>query len=261
MMRFDHVEEWRRARRTQIKAGVTLGVVPTMGALHEGHLSLVRRSRAENDCTLVTIFVNPTQFNDPNDLAHYPRPLEADLDLLRAQGTDCVLIPSRDQIYPDGYRYRVVEQEQSTVLEGAFRPGHFDAVLTVVLKLLQIAAAERAYFGEKDWQQLQLVRGMAEAFFLPTTIIGCPTVRAASGLALSSRNARLTPPDTDRAAGFHRILVSAPTPATARRLLHDAGFIVDYVEDADARRLGAVRLGDVRLIDNVALEGPHDADA
>jgi pantoate--beta-alanine ligase len=244
---------WQRERRSQLGSGTTLGFVPTMGALHDGHLSLVRRSRAENDRTLVSIFVNPTQFDDPNDLARYPRILDADLELLRREGVDFVLVPDAREMYPDRYRYRVIEREQSTVLEGAARPGHFDGVLTVVLKLLQIASADRAYFGEKDWQQLELVRGMAEAFFLPTAIVGCPIVREASGLALSSRNARLVGPDVVKAAGFYRILASAPTALEARLALAREGFVVDYVEDADARRLGAVRLGSVRLIDNIPL--------
>src|SRR5688572_20726400 len=141
-----------------------------MGALHEGHLSLVRRSRADNDLTLVSIFVNPTQFDDPADLTGYPRTLDADLSLLRGEGTDFVFLPRDEDLYRDRYRYRVTEQQVAMTLEGTHRPGHFDGVLTVVLKLLLIASATRAYFGEKDWQQLTLVRGMADAFFLPTTI-------------------------------------------------------------------------------------------
>src|SRR5690242_12141360 len=157
MKTYTDLSAWRDERRRQARAGITLGVVPTMGALHEGHISLVRRSRAENDRTLVSIFVNPTQFDDPSDLAKYPRTLEQDLALLRAEGTDVVLLPRASDLYPDGYRYRVSENQLSTLLEGAHRPGHFDGVLTVVLKLLMIASADRAYFGEKDWQQLSLV--------------------------------------------------------------------------------------------------------
>jgi pantoate--beta-alanine ligase len=253
---FDDIGQWRQERRSELKAGVTLGLVPTMGALHGGHVSLVRRSLAENARTLVSIFVNPTQFNDPGDLAAYPRPLDADLDLLRAEGVDFVLRPEPGQMYPDGYGYHVTERPMSERLEGAWRPGHFDGVLTVVMKLLQLASAERAYFGEKDWQQLALVRGMVRAFFVPTEIVACPTVRDASGLALSSRNARLPGGDVAKAAQFHAALVGAPTATAAREQLRDAGFIVEYVEDVEGRRLGAVRLGDVRLIDNVALEVP-----
>lgn len=252
---FDTPGEWRAERRAQTRAGTTLGFVPTMGALHEGHLSLVRRSRAENDRTLVSIFVNPTQFDDANDLAAYPRTLEEDLRMLRSEHVEFVLLPRESDLYRDGYRYRVSERRLSTVLEGAHRPGHFDGVLTVVLKLLQIASAERAYFGEKDWQQLTLVRGMTEAFFLPTSIVGCPTVREPDGLALSSRNRRLSPDDRVRAPRFHEALASARTAEEARRELEAGGFEVDYIEDHEGRRLGAVRLGGVRLIDNVPLGG------
>lgn len=252
---FDTLSGWRTERLAQIRASRTLGFVATMGALHEGHLSLVGRSRAENDLTLVSIFVNPTQFDDPADLARYPRTLDEDLARLGAEGADFVLLPREMDLYPDGYRYRVTEVERSKVLEGAHRPGHFDGVLTVVLKLLQIASADRAYFGEKDWQQMTLVRGMAEAFFLSTDVVACPTIREADGLAMSSRNHRLPPAARRRAPRFYRALSSARTADEACRNLRAEGFDVDYVEDRDGRRLGAVRLGDVRLIDNVALGG------
>jgi pantoate--beta-alanine ligase len=263
---FDRIDAWRLARADQIRAGVGLGVVPTMGALHAGHLSLVRRSRAENPRTLVTIFVNPTQFDDRADLERYPRPLSEDVDRLAAEGVDFVLHPSEPDLYPDHYHYRVTELERSRHFEGAHRPGHFDGVLTVVLKLLQIACADRAYFGEKDWQQLRLVQGMARAFFLPTRIVACDTVREPDGLALSSRNGRLSAADRARAPEFHRILAAAPSAQAAHAMLAASGFGVDYVEDVDdrgvddvdaasvtRRRLGAVRLGGVRLIDNVRL--------
>jgi pantoate--beta-alanine ligase len=244
---------WRGQRRAHVRAGLTLGFIPTMGALHEGHLSLVRRSRAENDLTLVSIFVNPTQFDDPADLVTYPRTLEADLTVLETEGTDFVFLPREPDLYPDDYRYRVTEIGCSTVLEGASRPGHFDGVLTVVFKLLQIISADRAYFGEKDWQQLTLVRGMVEALFLSTTIVACATVRETDGLAVSSRNRRLLLADRKRASDFYRVLSAAPTAHAATRDLRASGFVVDYVEDRQGRRLGAVRLGDVRLIDNVPL--------
>ena len=251
---FDTPAAWRAERLAQQRRGATLGFVPTMGALHEGHMTLVRRSRAENDATLVSVFVNPTQFDDANDLARYPRTLEADLNLLRRDGTEFVLAPSEPDLYPDGYRYRVAETDLSTRLEGAHRLGHFTGMLTIVLKLLQLASADRAYFGEKDWQQLALVRGMAQAFFFHTEIVGCPTVREADGLAASSRNARLGPDERRKAPAFYRILSSAATAAEAREELSAQGFRVDYVEDLDGRRLGAVHLGHVRLIDNVALD-------
>ena len=251
---FEAPSWWLGQHRAHVLSGHTLGLVPTMGALHEGHLSLIRRSRAENDLTLVSIFVNPAQFEDRTDLEHYPRPLEADLATLRAEGIDFVWVPREEDLYPDSYRYRVTETERSTILEGASRPGHFDGVLTVVFKLLQIASAEHAYFGEKDWQQLTLVRGMVDAFFLATTIVACPTIREKDGLAVSSRNRRLLPEERARASRFYHVLSTAPTADAATRDLQAFGFVVDYVEDLDGRRLGAIRLGDVRLIDNVPLE-------
>ncbi len=141
---FEALPVWRSERLAQMRAGRTLGFVPTMGALHEGHLSLVRRSRTDNDRTLVSIFINPTQFDDPADLSAYPRTLESDLATLRSAGANAVLLPREADLYPDRYRYRVTETGSSTMLEGAERPGHFDGVLTVVMKLLQIASAERA---------------------------------------------------------------------------------------------------------------------
>src|SRR5687768_16637559 len=170
------------AHRRSRGAGET-GFVPTLGALHEGHLTLVRRARAENARAWVSIFVNPAQFNDPGDLERYPRTVEQDLALLEGAGCDLVFVPRADEIYRDGYRYRVTENELSLALEGASRPGHFDGVLTVVLKLLLLTRPERAYFGEKDFQQLQLVEGLVHAFFLDTRIVRCPSVRETDGLA------------------------------------------------------------------------------
>jgi pantoate--beta-alanine ligase len=250
---FENLAAWRDERLHQQRAGLTLGFVPTMGALHDGHLSLVRRSRAENDRTVVSIFVNPTQFHDPTDHAQYPRTLETDLEMLRSERTDFVLFPAETDLYGDGFRFRVIETELSATREGLHRPGHFEGVLTIVLKLLHIASADRAYFGEKDWQQLQLVRGMAAALFLPTAIVACATVRESDGLALSSRNRRLGPADRLKAAQFFRILSTAPTPDAAARALREGGFVVDYIDDWNGRRVGAVHLAGVRLIDNVIL--------
>lgn len=242
------------AQRRARGAGDT-GFVPTMGALHEAHLALVRRAKSENARAWASIFVNPAQFNDPGDLAHYPRTLEEDLELLRGAGCDLVFLPRADEIYGDGYRYRVTENEQSLELEGATRPGHFDGVLTVVLKLLMLTRPERAYFGEKDFQQLELVEGLVRAFFVDTAIVRCPTVRDADGLAMSSRNRLLSPAERARAPALHRVLarsVAEHWPAEdARAALGREGFEVDYVADRDGRRLAAVRLGPVRLIDNV----------
>jgi pantoate--beta-alanine ligase len=249
----ESIEELVAERRARA-AGDT-GFVPTMGALHDAHLSLVRRSQLENTHTWVSIFVNPAQFNDPADLERYPRPLESDLAMLRDAGCDLVFVPLAGEMYPDGYRYRVTENELSLRYEGASRPGHFDGVLTVVLKLLCLTRPERAYFGEKDYQQLQLVEGLVKAFFLETKIVPCPLVREPDGLAMSSRNRLLTAEERARAPRFHRVLerslaAGEPSDAAADALARE-GFDVEYVADHEGRRLGAIRLGKVRLIDNV----------
>jgi pantoate--beta-alanine ligase len=246
---FDSLAAWRAFRERQAAPGF----VPTMGALHAGHLALVHRSLAENPWTALSIFVNPTQFDRPDDLAQYPRRLRDDLARLETAGVDAVLLPVPEALYPDGYRYRVTESDLSRRLCGSHRPGHFDGVLTVVMKLLNLVRPAQAYFGEKDYQQLQLVRGMVDAFFMETRIVGCPTVREADGLALSSRNLRLDRDQRRIAPELHRVLRDARDPAAARRELEQAGFAVDYVEEFDGRRLAAARLGDVRLIDNIPL--------
>lgn len=251
-MVYTKASDWRRARTSPAWSHGSIGFVPTMGALHEGHLELLRRARAENDRVVLSIFVNPTQFNDPRDLAQYPRNVDADVELARPW-VDAIVVPPASDMYPDNYRYRVTETDLSRRLEGAHRAGHFDGVLTVVLKLLNLVQPHRAYFGEKDQQQLQLVRGMVETFFLPVTIVACPTVRAPDGLALSSRNARLSESARAAAAIFPQVLRSAASAAEAEAALNAHGLAVDYVEDVHGIRLGAVRVEGVRLIDNVAL--------
>jgi len=243
---------WSKVRAA-MPARRSLGFVPTMGALHQGHAALIRRSAAENDATLVSVFVNPTQFDDPQDLSKYPRTLAADAALAQKAGADFLLCPDRVALYPDGYRYRVLETEESLVLCGASRPGHFEGVLTVVLKLLQLAGAHRAYFGEKDFQQHRLIKGMAEAFFLKTAIVPCAIVREPDGLAMSSRNQRLSARQRALAPRFHQALVSGKTAGQVRKALARQGFVVDYVAERWGRRFGAARLGQVRLIDNVPL--------
>jgi pantoate--beta-alanine ligase len=199
------------------------------------------------------VFVNATQFNRTADLEAYPRTLVNDLRLADAAGADHVLAPDHAAIYPDGYRYRVTERETSVVLEGVHRPGHFDGVLTVVLKLFNLVRPRRAYFGEKDYQQYLLVCGMVDALLLPVEVVPCPTVRDADGLALSSRNVRLSAAARARAALLPAILASAPSPEEARQRLVEAGFVVEYVAEAWGRRLAAVVIDGVRLIDNLPL--------
>jgi len=247
---FERVADWR-ARRAWLTG--SLGFVATMGSLHAGHLSLIERSLEENDATLVSIFVEPRSVADGRHPASQPDRLALDKALLIEAGVPFLLLPSRDELCADGRRYRVSEAEFSKELGGAQRPGRFDEMLTATLKLLNIAGAARSYFGEKDHQELRLVQGMAAAFFLTTDIVACPTVRDPDGLALGSDNARLTAEERARAPLFVKALIESVTAEDARTSLEAQGFAVDYVEDRDGRRLSAVRLGDVRLIDNVVL--------
>lgn len=246
---WNEIPEWLDRRRAL--EGRTLGFVPTMGALHRGHASLVKRCRAENDITLVSIFVNPSQFNDPKDLQRYPRVLDQDLALLEELGTDDVLAPAAGDLYPNGYRFRIECDEAARIMEGAHRPGFLQGVMTIVLKLLNLARADRAYFGEKDYQQLRTVREMARDFFVPTEIVACETVREASGLAESSRNALLSQEGRQKATWMACALATAADPAEARRLLESKGFTVDYVEEHWGRRFAAAFVDGVRLIDNM----------
>lgn len=264
-----------RARVAAWKAaGHAVGVVPTMGALHQGHLSLVRAARADCPRVIVTIFVNPTQFNNPADLARYPRTEDADAALLATVGVDAIFAPPAAEVYPDGFATTVTVTGVSAPLEGEHRPGHFAGVATVVAKLFGMTQADRAYFGEKDWQQLAVVRRMAADLNLTVTVVGCPTVREADGLAMSSRNARLSPAARAQAAALPRAMRvaiaairagSVPETAldTAREAILAAGFEgIDYLAlrdaatlgapaDAPRRLLAAATVGGVRLIDNM----------
>lgn len=257
------------------RAGETVGLVPTMGALHAGHLSLVERARAEADRVIVTIFVNPAQFNNPDDLAKYPRTEEADLSRLAPFAVDAVFAPPVPEVYPAGHATTVSVRGISDPLEGTFRPGHFDGVATVVAKLFGMSQADVACFGEKDWQQLQVVRRMAADLDIPVRVVGCPTLREPDGLALSSRNVRLSPAARARAAALPRemtaiaaALAGGETEGSAigraRAALLAAGFeSVDYLAIRDAATLGdpvpgaarrllaAATIEGVRLIDNL----------
>jgi len=248
---FDSIVHWQAFRETL--AARPLGFVPTMGALHPGHLSLVRASKEQNVLSVVSVFVNPTQFDDKKDFEKYPVDLGSDLQRLETAGVDCVLMPDAAQIYTDGYRFKVTENDFSRRLCGAHRPGHFDGVLTVVMRLLNLVRPDHAYFGEKDYQQLQLIRDMASAFFMPVNIVACATVREADGLAMSSRNQLLDAGQRARAPALYATLKNSRTADEARRELAGQGFEVDYVEDIENRRLAAARLGSTRLIDNVEI--------
>lgn len=270
------VDELRRHVRAWKAAGDLVGVVPTMGALHEGHLSLARAARKECNRVITTIFVNPKQFNNPEDLKKYPRTEEADAALLATIPVDLIFAPQPDEVYPEGFITTVSVGGVSEPLEGKMRPGHFDGVATVVTKLFGMTMADRGYFGQKDWQQLQVVQRLVRDLNIPIHIVGCETIREADGLALSSRNVRLT--DAGRAKAH--VLYTAITAAAediragqsdrmaireAAEKIRSAGFDrVEYIELRDAetllpsadvtrprRMLAAVWLDGVRLIDNI----------
>ena len=231
----------------------SIGFVPTMGALHEGHASLMKKASSENELTIASVFVNPTQFNNATDLEKYPKTFEADLKTCSENGVDVLFFPQFKDIYPDDYRFKVTENDFSKKLCGAHRPGHFDGVLTVVLKLLQITGCHKAYFGLKDYQQYKLISDMAKGLFLSTEIVGLPTVREASGLAMSSRNMRLSAEGKDKASLIYKTITQKISPAQAQEILTTNGFAVDYLEDIAERRYVAASLEGIRLIDNVEI--------
>jgi pantoate--beta-alanine ligase len=230
-----------------------LGFVPTMGALHQGHLSLVEASRETDLITIASIFVNPRQFDDKRDFDAYPSDYQSDLEMLEAAGVHFVLMPETGQIYADDYRFKVTESEFSHKFCGAHRPGHFDGVLTVVMRLLNLVRPDNAYFGEKDYQQLKLISDMVAAFFVPVNIVACQTIREEDGLAMSSRNRRLDKKSRQLAPELYAAIRNSATADEATEILLEKGFDVDYVEDIADRRLAAVRMGDTRLIDNVKI--------
>lgn len=273
------VSDLRRQVADWKAKGNTLGLVPTMGALHEGHLSLVRAARADCDRVIVTIFVNPTQFNSAQDLAAYPRTEAADAALLAPLGVDVIFAPPPEEVYPPEFASQVTVSGVADPLEGALRPGHFAGVATVVAKLFGMTQADRAYFGEKDWQQVQVVRRMVADLNIKIDVIGCQTLREPDGLAMSSRNARLSPQARAAApaliaamTGVVRAITTggqAPDRAilAAMAALPQAGFDrVEYIALYDGetmqpstdlgrplRLLAAAWIGGVRLIDNIAV--------
>lgn len=276
MKRIRVLSELRALNRTWRCDGETVGVVPTMGALHQGHLSLVKQAKAACDRVIVTVFVNPKQFNNAEDLDKYPRTEDADADALAPFDVDVMYLPTPDQIYPDGFSTNVSVSGVSEGLCGAHRPGHFDGVATVVAKLLLQTGADRAFFGEKDFQQLQVVKRLVRDLDIPTEIVGCETVREEDGLALSSRNVRLSETARNTAPRLYAILQDVADELgrgataeaaiyTAKARIELAGFSeVEYLElraedgltpmtvlDRPARLLVAAWLDGVRLIDNI----------
>lgn len=276
----------RRAVLAARAAGKTVGLVPTMGALHQGHLSLVEAARGECDVTVVSIFVNPTQFGPREDFQRYPRTVEADLEKLRSFGVDCVFAPEVDEMYGRGHATMVETGGVADPLEGQCRPGHFRGVATVVLKLFNVVPADAAYFGRKDYQQLLVVRQMVRDLDLPIRIVACPIVRDRDGLALSSRNQYLSPAERNQALAIvHSLRLAESLAANGQR---DAAAVgqairdhltaagidrIDYVAVVDPETLlpvaqlvqptlvaVAARVGGTRLIDNLLIGGAASHD-
>ena len=279
-MRLVHtIAETREAIAEARRKGSAIGLIPTMGALHAGHVSLVEASRAREGCVAVSIFVNPTQFGPREDLAKYPRTLEADLARCEAAGVDLVFAPSAEEMYPHGFATSIHVAEVTERLEGEFRPGHFDGVATVVCKLLGIVQPDRAYFGQKDYQQLAVVRRMAADLDLPVEIVGCPTVRESDGLALSSRNRYLSAEERAEAPALYRALQvgaevlrgggsgEAAAARAKETLASTPRFRVQYLETVapdtlaphpqaglPAVLVAAAQLGPTRLLDNLVVQ-------
>ena len=259
------------------ESGKSVGLVPTMGALHEGHASLVQRSVVENDVTIVSVFVNPTQFNDKGDLERYPRTLEADCRLLEALGADCVFAPSVEEVYPEPDTRVFDFTPLDKVMEGIYRPGHFNGVAQIVSKLFMFVEPDRAYFGEKDFQQLAIIREMVRQQDFKLEIVGCPIVREADGLAMSSRNTLLTAEQRATSLAISKSLFASQeyaknhTLAETKQMVEDTiaatdGLELEYYEVVDGNTLQPVNAwgdaeyivgcitvycGKVRLIDNI----------
>jgi pantoate--beta-alanine ligase len=275
------IQELRAELDIQRQAGKKIGLVPTMGALHEGHASLVRRAVAENEVVVVSDFVNPTQFNDKNDLLKYPRTLEADCELLEKEGAAYVFAPSVEEMYPEPDTRQFSYAPLDTVMEGKYRPGHFNGVCQIVSKLFMMVEPDKAYFGEKDFQQLAIIREMVKQMNFPLEIVGCPIVRESDGLALSSRNARLSEEQRKQALEISQTLFKSQEYAASHTLEETQKFVEDgiaaaegleleYFEIVDGMTLQKVAswedtdyvvgcitvfCGEVRLIDNIKYKG------
>ena len=232
--------------------GKTVGLVPTMGALHAGHASLVKCSVAENDVTVVSVFVNPTQFNDKNDLVKYPRTLEADCVLLESCGASFAFAPSVEEMYPEPDTRQFSYAPLDTVMEGAFRPGHFNGVCQIVSKLFDAVKPDRAYFGEKDFQQLAIIREMVRQMQFPLEIVGCPIVREEDGLALSSRNARLSGEERQQALRISQTLFESRTFAADHTVEETQRFVEESIAAAPGLRLEYFELVDGTTLQKIS---------
>ncbi len=281
MLLFKKVAELQQYLQKVSNEGKTIGFVPTMGALHQGHLSLVNRAKSEASCTVVSIFVNPTQFNDKKDLKKYPRTLGNDIEMLSSVQTNVLFAPSVEEVYPEGLDTSLDLDfgQLVTVMEGAFRPGHFDGMAQVVHRLLDIVQPNKLFMGQKDFQQLTIVRSMLKQLNHKTELVVCPIIREADGLAMSSRNRRLTPVYREKAVLLSQILskvksnIHSRTPENmakmAMKTLTEAGFKPEYFDIVDGVTLQSIKqfsdsdfvvaltaawAGEIRLIDNMILK-------
>jgi pantoate--beta-alanine ligase len=246
------IQELRAELDIQRKAGKKIGLVPTMGALHEGHASLVRRAVAENEVVVVSDFVNPTQFNDKNDLLKYPRTLEADCELLEKEGAAYVFAPSVEEVYPEPDTRQFSYAPLDTVMEGKYRPGHFNGVCQIVSKLFMMVEPDKAYFGEKDFQQLAIIREMVKQMNFPLEIVGCPIVREEDGLALSSRNARLSEEERIQALNISKTLFQSKEYATTHTVEETQKFVEDSIAAAEGLELEYFELVDGTTLQKIS---------
>ena len=263
------------------KSGRSVGLVPTMGSLHEGHLSLVRKSKSENDITIVSIYINPSQFNDPNDFINYPKSIENDMSLLEKTNCDALFLPNTEEMYKDGFRPLDIDLGNlNLILESKKRPGHFDGVIFIVNKLFKIINPKKAYFGEKDFQQLLIIKKLAQNYFTHISIISCPTIRENSGLAMSSRNQKLTKKQLDFAKKTFNLLKKTKEIIKKNSVSKSKIFVNDFfcqyeqitldyfeiIEESNFSLVNSVitnktyrimiafKVGNVRLIDNLKLK-------
>lgn len=275
---FDNASDITKVISDHRAEGKTIGFVPTMGALHQGHISLIKASKKENDITLMSIFVNPTQFNNSEDLLKYPRTLDADVALIEEYGVDYIFTPSVETVYPETYNYEPIDLGvMDTVMEGKFRPGHFQGVVQVVKRLFDITLPDKAYFGQKDFQQVAIIKFMTKHYNLNLTIQECPIIRSKTGLALSSRNALLSEEEKEQALIINQTLykmkelvpICSPKELIelANQMISNAGLVVEYIEIVNPVDLTALTeewvpntvccitayCGKVRLIDNMQL--------
>ena len=252
-MKIVHTVKDLQAALAALRAqGKTVGLVPTMGALHAGHASLVKRCVAENDAAVVSVFVNPTQFNDKNDLAKYPRTLDADCRLLEQCGAAFAFAPSVEEMYPEPDTRQFSYAPLDTVMEGKYRPGHFNGVCQIVSKLFEAVKPDRAYFGEKDFQQLAIIREMVRQLKFPLQIVGCPIVREEDGLALSSRNARLSAEERQQALKISQTLFASRDYAKSHTVAETQKFVEDAIEAAPGLRLEYFELVDGNTLQKIA---------